>query len=188
MASEGYGIKANLDVCDRPTDKIDDRWLPSSEAGLTVNSGLVDFAIFLGNSRESDPSLYDKIVLHTPTTEYSINHLVASVDSLRRQPTAISIETKALHSTEDEARVQLGICVCSQIRRMQSLVLANDPAEVFSRKMVPTDHKADLFSRLVLPLIFVQSSRWEVMFARLDMGSTSRPDRPNPIVRIGGVL
>ena len=100
----------------------------------------------------------------------SINH--TPYISLRHRPIAVSIETKTISRSEEEARVQLGIWVTAQVERIRSLIIQlssnatttrRNEANITSREL---PDRAATLAHMVFPLIYVQSPHWVVLFAR----------------------
>lgn len=119
---------------------------------------MVDFGIYLaGNTPCNGPQTLQERLASAPyLTSPSINH--TNRLSLQAKPLAISIETKTISRTEEEARVQLGVWIASQIERLKRLCLEPSP----------------VLAETVFPLLFVQSAQWTVMFARVDPENLNR--------------
>lgn len=170
---------------------------------------MVDFAIFLDPSigrsdndadKTTSPSLGDVISSITSTPTESINH--TTYYSLRRRPVAVSVETKTMSRTEEEALVQLGVWAMAQMQSMLALArrFAARPQGSPEEDMSIRDLPAGLLDRMVLPLVYVHSSRWTVFFARpeavagrddvrvdifrgVDVGDTSTPEGTYQLLR-----
>jgi len=67
----------------------------------------------------------------------------------------VSIETKTISRTEEEARVQLGPWVAAQIKRLKAIAGGSSSAQ-------------SVLTRMVFPLLFLQSSQWTILVARID--------------------
>jgi hypothetical protein len=142
---------------------------------------MVDYAIYLeaSGSSSSDPSasspLYERISALITDVTHSVNH--TSYVSLRHRPIAVSIETKTISRPEEESRVQLAIWVAAQLERIRSLATETaylapiGGATKASRRKNPKVLSKELdrnavLSRMVFPLLYVQSAQWAVLFAR----------------------
>lgn len=148
----------------RVPDKLDSQWLPRDSSGIAVSARMVDYGIVLQDDPPKrrphrDKTLQQRLASHPELTSPSINH--TSRHDIRTMPIAISIETKTISRTDEEARVQLAIWISAQIQRIRWILDQRDA-------------HTDLLSRMVFPLLFVQSSRWTIMFARLDPISMTR--------------
>lgn len=113
-------------------------------------------------------SLYKAIKAEIPSSEDSINH--TSYLGLFRRPIAVSIETKTISRTEEEARIQLAIWISSQINRIHQLSSAVgfvSLAHTFIWTIAnETLQDATVLEDMVFPLLFVQSTTWKAYFAR----------------------
>ncbi|KAF5023645.1 hypothetical protein F66182_4290 [Fusarium sp. NRRL 66182] len=156
-----------------PNAKIDSRYLPLMSDGLTSSSKMIDYALFIGDDQDvaqstggvneqDDPETSRNIRLDQPISMFirqwsdSINHV--SYTPLRYRPILLGIETKTVERTEAEARMQLGIWIAAHIRRIWSLGgnLASSEADKLEQTI----------QDMVFPLIYVQSAKWSLMFAR----------------------
>lgn len=124
---------------------------------------MVDYGIVLNDTPkhklQRDETLQQRLLRHPELATPSINH--TNRHGIRNNPIAISIETKTISRTEEEARVQLAIWISAQIQRIRFILDQGDS-------------DTDLLTRMAFPLLFVQSSRWTIMFARLDPISMTR--------------
>ncbi|KAJ3455705.1 hypothetical protein MRS44_017187 [Fusarium solani] len=145
--------------------KIDPRYLPTMSDGLTSSSKMVDFALFIGDGQvdqlhdvSTSPSgRLDQTISHFITGgSDSINHI--SYFALRHHPIFLGIETKTISRTEEEARVQLGIWVTAHVRRIWSLGSLTSASKASALRGV--------LQEMVFPLIYVQSAKWSLLFAR----------------------
>ncbi|KPM44076.1 hypothetical protein AK830_g2421 [Neonectria ditissima] len=143
--------------------EIDSRYVPQLASGLTASSKMIDYALFIGDGHEpsshenaapseSHSTLSRDISNLVTNSSDSINHI--PYPALRHRPIGISIETKTISRTEEEARVQLGIWAASQMNRIRHLGLEYD-----------TDFDG-ILQQMVFPLLYVNSSQWSVLFAR----------------------
>ncbi|KAK1764217.1 hypothetical protein QBC33DRAFT_547518 [Phialemonium atrogriseum] len=189
--------------------RIDPCHVPPQLSGLATATKMVDFAIFLDPSidrsdgapdKKTSPSLGDVISSITSTPTESINH--TTYYSLRRRPVAVSVETKTMSRTEEEALVQLGVWAMAQMQSMLALArrFGVRPQGLLEEDMSIRDLPAGLLDRMVLPLVYVHSSRWTVFFARpqavagrddvrvdifrgVDVGDTSTPEGTYQLLR-----
>ena len=143
---------------------------------------MIDYVICLDHSKPSLPHgspLYQAIRCLVPDPQQSINQTPHF--SLRQRPLAVSIETKTIGRTEEEARVQLAVWVAAQVKRLRHLVgsLAEQTTAASSSKTAaslepsPQENVAplqgsrgDILAQMVFPLIYVNSEKWVVFFAR----------------------
>lgn len=134
--------------------------------GLTSSSKMLDYALFIGDE-ESDSQVHDASPSQNDRLEQdiskfvrewsdSINHI--SYVALRHRPIFLGIETKTISRTEEEARVQLGIWVTAHIKRIWSLSSRLSVSEAGELKQA--------IQEMVFPLIYVQSAKWSLLFAR----------------------
>lgn len=133
--------------------------------GLTSSSKMVDYALFIGDQQSDEPE-------HVSTTQIRhldqtiSNFITAGSDSinhipyfaLRHHPIFLGIETKTISRTEEEARVQLGIWVTAQVRRIWFLGHGVSASKAVALR--------DVLKEMVFPLIFVQADKWRFLFAR----------------------
>lgn len=128
---------------------------------------MVDYVLFIGDAQE-DPlkakyanmrpsnDLMDELARIIVEAPDSINH--TPYFALRHRPIAVSIETKTTSRTEEEARVQLGIWIASQLNRIWKLGCQTDDQ--------PDAEFLDLLQKAVFPLVYVNSAQWTLMLAR----------------------
>ncbi|TFK50802.1 hypothetical protein OE88DRAFT_180236 [Heliocybe sulcata] len=164
---------------------------------------MVDYVICLGSDAGPDglehphpsssppPSLHSRIdeLLsssddddHGPAAG-SVNHTV--YPALRRMPIAISIETEVVERTEEEARVQLGIWVAAQAKRIHMLLGAAARQRIRGTGMgteaeVEEDVRR-ILQRALFPLLFVQTDTWTVYLARVSLVDNALPSTGGPL-------
>lgn len=139
--------------------------MPRHASGLATPGKMVDFVICLGPDNDSEgtgdpPKPYICSTLRRVSdiitdTLSSINH--TTYPSLRHRPIAVSIETKTISRTKEEAQVQLALWVAAQVYRIRHLC---------ERAGCDTDSALALVEEMAFPLLYVQSATWNVLFAR----------------------
>lgn len=138
----------------------------------------------------------DRIASLLPESTWSsVNH--TTYVPLRFRPIAISIETKTISRTEEEARVQLAIWVAALLARIRQLMLSQRqpppqqqqpgtpsyPAPGLAEAQAQAEAEVDaLLTAIIFPLLYVQNEKWHVFFARASVPATSNHSsvRPRP--------
>ena len=128
---------------------------------------MVDFAICLGSDEVDDDDSFEGDGEAMAALRRRMKHIIRTSDesinatpyySMRHRPIVISIETKTESRTQEEAQVQLAIWVAAQMQR----IVAFAPSG------------ARVLENMVFPLIYVDSDKWSIFFAR---GSLAPPEK-----------
>ncbi|KAK7423043.1 hypothetical protein QQX98_001333 [Neonectria punicea] len=167
-----------------PNAKMDSRYVLPLTSGAIASSKMVDYVLFIGDNEDEDED-------DSPQAKYSSTFardiariIVNSTDSinqtpyfsLRHRPIAVSIETKTISRTEEEARVQLAIWVAAQMHRIRELgrqygaPITSVSTDVDDDAITAVD---TILLQMTFPLLYVNSSHWTLLLARPSL----RPSR-----------
>ncbi|KAH8732083.1 hypothetical protein GQ44DRAFT_698439 [Phaeosphaeriaceae sp. PMI808] len=113
-----------------------------------TESKLVDYAL-LCDETLIPPHLVEQVLADHHNGVDSINHTSASVQSLRRDPIAVSIETKTPNGSESVALTQLSLWAATHFNRLRTLLPPN---------------KRDIIL-MPLPLVMAVGGRYSLFFA-----------------------
>lgn len=124
---------------------IDKPYVPSLEAGVDMQSKMVDFCLTLAGQDITTASKQRNRVNNSG----SINH--TSYEPVRDRPIAVNIETKTPGSSSKEAEAQLSVWTLGHLKRLRSLACTSS-----SRLSID----------VTIPVIYVCGGDWELYFVR----------------------
>ncbi|KAF2135139.1 uncharacterized protein K452DRAFT_239884 [Aplosporella prunicola CBS 121167] len=122
--------------------------IPRLLCGLSIESKMVDYALILPSTDTHISTGIEKLLKAQPVEHQSINQ--TRYQSVRFQPIALNIETKASNRTESEALVQLTVWTAAGFQQLQVLTASRRP------RFIP------------VPLLMVNGSVWWLLWATWD--------------------
>ncbi|KAI1593419.1 hypothetical protein PtrCC142_011319 [Pyrenophora tritici-repentis] len=142
-----------------------DSLLPKDYTGLSIESKMVDFAVYL----DPDDTTHDalrQLAARDPFTTASWNH--TCYPPLQKRPLAMSIETKLTGRDWDTAKIQMSIWVTAQLNKLEQLVAQDGgglPGLPFLPVIVTQGHEWYF-------LAATRSKRETVLWEKVLLGST----------------
>ncbi|KAI2481043.1 hypothetical protein Ptr902_08069 [Pyrenophora tritici-repentis] len=142
-----------------------DSLLPKDYTGLSIESKMVDFAVYL----DPEDTTYDalrQLTARDPFTTASWNH--TCYPPLQKRPLAMSIETKLTGRDWDTAKIQMSIWVTAQLNKLEQLVAQDGgglPGLPFLPVIVTQGHEWYF-------LAATRSKRETVLWEKVLLGST----------------
>ncbi|EDU47322.1 conserved hypothetical protein [Pyrenophora tritici-repentis Pt-1C-BFP] len=136
-----------------------DSLLPKDYTGLSIESKMVDFAVYL----DPDDTTHDalrQLAARDPFTTASWNH--TCYPPLQKRPLAMSIETKLTGRDWDTAKIQMSIWVTAQLNKLEQLVAQDG---------------GGLPGLPFLPVIVTQGHEWYFLAATRSKRETLRAER-----------
>ncbi|KAF4472842.1 L-aminoadipate-semialdehyde dehydrogenase [Fusarium albosuccineum] len=123
---------------------INKPYLGKHQSGGELQAKMVDFCITL-----SDPRLQQDVWnrLSRARDSHSINH--SSTNPLRSRPIAVSIETKVVDNSVEEAKAQLSVWASSHLKRLRTLSGTS---------------QTHIELNITLPVVQVNGSVWTLLF------------------------
>ncbi|CAG5184114.1 uncharacterized protein ALTATR162_LOCUS10917 [Alternaria atra] len=137
---------AGIEYQNITTARPDPRLVPKTGLAHT-ESKLVDYALVCDKTL-IPPHVVERILADTRNGIDSINHTRDSVQSLRRNPIAVSFETKTPNGSESEALTQLSLWAATHFNRLRTLLPPG---------------KSDVVA-MPLPLIMAVGGRYSLLF------------------------
>lgn len=108
---------------------------------------MVDYALFLQPSANEESSIQD-LLRSQPSEERSINQ--TRHEPIRYRPITVSVEVKVPGAGKNDAKVQLGIWVAAQIKRLNGLGPLGDE---------------NALGGMIFPLLSVEGHDWRLYIA-----------------------
>ena len=139
------GSIRHFDVTRAPINKP---YLSRHISGVDMQSKMVDFCICLAGD---DIVAASQRRLKTASDSNSINH--TSYQPIRDRPIAISIETKTLEGSSQEAKAQLSIWASAHLKRLRSLA---------GKSSAKTSHAVGI----TLPVLSTSGGDWTLLFVK----------------------
>ncbi|KAL6362264.1 hypothetical protein LRP88_04342 [Fusarium phalaenopsidis] len=139
------GSIRHFDVTRAPINKP---YLSRHISGVDMQSKMVDFCICLAGD---DIITASQRRLKTASDSNSINH--RSYQPIRDRPIAISIETKTLEGSSQEAKAQLSIWASAHLKRLRSLA---------GKSSANTSHAVGI----TLPALSITGGDWTLLFVK----------------------
>ncbi|RSM06629.1 hypothetical protein CDV31_009058 [Fusarium ambrosium] len=139
------GSIRHFDVTRAPINKP---YLSRHISGVDMQSKMVDFCICLAGD---DIVAASQSRLKTASDSNSINH--TSYQPIRDRPIAISIETKTLEGSSQEAKAQLSIWASAHLKRLRSLA---------GKSSTKTTHAVGI----TLPVLSTSGGDWTLLFVK----------------------
>ncbi|KAK7429688.1 hypothetical protein QQZ08_003714 [Neonectria magnoliae] len=124
---------------------IDKPYITSLEAGVDMQSKMVDFCIALAG----DGIMRTARRRNDVNKSTSINH--TSYEPVRDRPIAVNIETKTPASSSKEAEAQLSVWTLGHLKRLRSLACTSNSTLVID---------------VTIPVIYVCGGDWKLYFVR----------------------